>query len=637
MNDMMRMCVQTPRGERRRGVGVVASMLAAVLGSGAASAQLDLPENLRGGPLATPLPPIIIPAENPITEEKRVLGKILFWDAQLSSDNTMSCGSCHFPANGGTDPRRFPNPGRDNAYGTEDDKFTSRGIIRALKNGEYDPSPAFGLDPQATDRTAPSTLMPAHFGDLFWDGRATGEFRDPETGETVIPFNGSMESQAVEPILSSVEMAHDDRDWDEVTGKLERSVPLALAREIPADMRTAVASSAGYPELFERAFGDADITASRIGMAIATYERTLVPDQTPWDLYAAGDTEAMTPEQRQGWLNFSGNLCVACHTPPTFTDLNFHSVGVRPDSDDPGRAGFTGFKPDAGSFKTPSLRNIGLKSSFMHTGSVATIADVFDVYASETDFQANPNRSLFLPIVLSPFEEESITHFLTTALTDPRAAAEEFPFDRPRLYSEWATGEWSGGNPASLAGGVAGSGGVFPRMIAAIPPNLGNQEFRIGLDDALGGATAFVAISDLPPEDGVVRADTLEGPYTVSGDGPGAGYATHLMPLPADSARAGDVLYLQWRIEDPAAPGGVALTRPVRIELFCNGRCPDGGTDVCDADIAEPTGVLDLADLQAFVGAFMAGDETADLAAPFGVLDLGDVQAFVTAFLAGCP
>ena len=51
------------------------------------------------------LPPVPVPAENPITEPKRVLGKILFWDEQLSSDNSVACGTCHRPAWGGADAR----------------------------------------------------------------------------------------------------------------------------------------------------------------------------------------------------------------------------------------------------------------------------------------------------------------------------------------------------------------------------------------------------------------------------------------------------------------------------------------------------------------------------------------------------
>jgi hypothetical protein len=61
-------------------------------------------------PLAAGLPPVPVPAENPITEPKRVLGKILFWDEQLSSDGTVACGTCHRPSAGGADPRMVGDP-----------------------------------------------------------------------------------------------------------------------------------------------------------------------------------------------------------------------------------------------------------------------------------------------------------------------------------------------------------------------------------------------------------------------------------------------------------------------------------------------------------------------------------------------
>jgi cytochrome c peroxidase len=56
------------------------------------------------------VPPVPVPAENPITEPKRVLGKVLFWDEQLSSDDTVACGTCHLPAHGGSDPRTGRHP-----------------------------------------------------------------------------------------------------------------------------------------------------------------------------------------------------------------------------------------------------------------------------------------------------------------------------------------------------------------------------------------------------------------------------------------------------------------------------------------------------------------------------------------------
>jgi hypothetical protein len=61
------------------------------------------------------------------------------------------------------------------------------------------------------------------------------------------------------------------------------------------------------------------------------------------------------------------------------------------------------------------------------------------------------------------------------------------------------------------------------------------------------------------------------------------------------------------------------------------------GSPCNTADQAAPVGVLDLADVQAFIGAFTTGDALADIAEPAGVLDLADVQAFVGAFIAGCP
>ncbi|MBZ0172955.1 MAG: hypothetical protein K8E66_11280, partial [Phycisphaerales bacterium] len=155
----------------------------------------------------------------------------------------------------------------------------------------------------------------------------------------------------------------------------------------------------------------------------------------------------------------------------------------------------------------------------------------------------------------------------------------------------------------------------------------------IGLADALGGSIAFIAVSDQPPVGGVVDPDELAGPFTLPGWTAGEGYSTYQHPIPARPVLEGEVFYIQWRVDDPSASGGVALSPPVRVEYFCNGRC----ASTCPADVDEPFEVLDLADVQAFIAGFMSGDPLMDLAEPFGVLDLTDVQAFVSSFLAGCP
>ncbi len=228
--------------------------------------------------------------ENPVTEEKRVLGKILFWDEQLSSDDTVACGTCHIPAAGGADPRLSAHPGPDGLFGTDDDTIGSAGIVHRDISNDAVVDSVFGTDRQVTRRSSPTILMSMYAEDIFWDGRARSAFPDPlSPSDIVIASGGALESQAAVPILSNVEMASDGRTWADVTNKLAVVTPLARAVNIPADMVAALIQSPSYPELFADAFGDTDITPNRIGMAIATYERTLVPDDTPWDRFMAGD------------------------------------------------------------------------------------------------------------------------------------------------------------------------------------------------------------------------------------------------------------------------------------------------------------------------------------------------------------
>ena len=64
------------------------------------------------------------------------------------------------------------------------------------------------------------------------------------------------------------------------------------------------------------AFGDETITPTRIAYALATYQRTLFPNQTPWDRFEAGEIDALTENQRRGWEVFLTTACTICHRPP---------------------------------------------------------------------------------------------------------------------------------------------------------------------------------------------------------------------------------------------------------------------------------------------------------------------------------
>lgn len=391
------------------------------------------------------------PNENPITESKRVLGKILFWDEQLSSDNTVACGTCHKPASGGADDRLETHPGFDRLYGTADDVIGSPGIRALDSNGMQLNDPLFGHGPQVTGRATPSFFTSMFADSNFWDGRASDEFIDPITEEVVIDNGGSLESQALGPILSTVEMAQLDRDWDDVVAKLAQVSPMALATNLTDDMNDALQGGQAYGDLFRSAFGDDEITPVRIAFAIASYERTLVPNETPWDAYIAGDNNAMTADQIAGWNSFNNNTpCGNCHTPPLFSDDNFRNIGLRPSLEDLGQFEVTGQNNDRGDFKTPSLRNVGLRGALMHVGWVTDVADSIDFYnagtnnTGHTQFTADqsgiPQTNTDIDEIDvfgdDPVRRGQVVEFLNNGLTDPRAANEVFPFDRPVLASE---------------------------------------------------------------------------------------------------------------------------------------------------------------------------------------------------------
>ena len=386
--------------------------------------------------LRAALPAVPVPAGNPVTEPKRVLGKILFWDEQLSSDNTIACGSCHRPASGGADPRVGRYPGTDK--GTIDDVLGSPGIVSLDSNGLQRHDPVFGDAVQVTPRTSPSFFGAIWAPEVFWDGRAGGEFRDPLSGAVALAAGGALENQALASLANDAEMAKAGRTWAELAAKLERATPLALATDLPPDARAALEQSPRYPDLFRAAFGDPAITPVRIAFAIATYERTLVADQTPWDRYMAGDTTALSPSELFGWRAMQDFHCINCHEPPLFTNNGFFNIGLRRIEYDRGRENVTHDPEDAGEVKVPSLRNVGLRPRFMHTGEFGTIGAAVSFYRTTPALVGRddiPGAGIYA-FNMGPVTEADLRAFLSTALTDPRVRDETFPFDRPRLRSE---------------------------------------------------------------------------------------------------------------------------------------------------------------------------------------------------------
>ena|SRR5688572_15791646 len=264
----------------------------------------------------------------------------------------------------------------------------------------HDPAHGFA-EPRATStgvggklgaRNAPTVLNRLFSKDQFWDGRAQ-----------------DLEEQAHGPIVNAVEMA----------------MPSA------AECETRLGRIAGYAPLFEQAFGTPDVTMARIGQAIASFERTVLTGNSPFDRHQAGHGSALSEPAVRGMAIFNekGN-CDTCHSGFNFTDEGYHNLGVGMDAAKPdlGRFEMTKQEVDKGAFKTPTLRNVAQTAPYMHDGSEKTLRDVVAFY----DRGGRPNPWLskeMRPLGLSEREREDLLAFLEalSGETTPTSVPTSFP------------------------------------------------------------------------------------------------------------------------------------------------------------------------------------------------------------------
>lgn len=266
------------------------------------------------------------PGNNPVTDWGATLGRVLFYDRNLSANNTISCSSCHLQANAFSDPDQF-------STGFEGG-LTGRNSM-GLSNAKYYEN-----------------------GRFFWDERAS-----------------TLEIQTLLPIQDQVEMG---LTLDEMVAKLN-------AQDY-------------YPALFEKAFGDANITSSRVSLALSQFVRSMVSYESKFDIgrsqvnNTGQDFPNFTDVENLGKQVFlSGNLgrCAGCHQTDLFVGDRAFNNGLDATTTDQGLGAVTGNPNDDGKFKVPSLRNIELTGPFMHDGRFATLEEVVEHYNSGV--QAHPN------------------------------------------------------------------------------------------------------------------------------------------------------------------------------------------------------------------------------------------------------
>lgn len=210
-----------------------------------------------------------------------------------------------------------------------------------------------GVEGRLGVRNAPTILNVAYQPLQFWDGRAM-----------------SLEQQAASPIADPVEMNQPHK--------------IFLSKLVGDPV---------YTEMFRKAFGSDEVTLGRVEKALASFERTVLSGNSPFDRYQyGGDKKALSPSQVRGlalFINPQKGNCAACHLVgpqyALFTDGKFHNIGegVEDDGnfDDVGRYHETKVDADKGAFKTPTLRNVANTAPYMHDGSLLTLRQVVDFYA----------------------------------------------------------------------------------------------------------------------------------------------------------------------------------------------------------------------------------------------------------------
>jgi cytochrome c peroxidase len=153
--------------------------------------------------------------------------------------------------------------------------------------------------------------------------------------------------------------------------------------------------------------------------AIASFERTIISGNSPYDQYQfGGDEDALTSAEIRGKdLFFSDETnCGTCHTGFNLTDNDYHNIGLYVEYEDPGRWRITNDDADHGKFKVPTLRNVALTAPYMHDGSIGTLEEVIDFFAEGGVGHANQSE-LVAPMALSEQDKEDLVAFLES-LTD---------------------------------------------------------------------------------------------------------------------------------------------------------------------------------------------------------------------------
>jgi cytochrome c peroxidase len=336
------------------------------------------------------------------------LGKALFFDTRLSASGAISCASCHKP------DRQF-----------QDDLPVGHGMATG------------------TRRTMPIAGT-AYFPFLFWDGR-----KDSQWSQALGPLENPLEHGADRTMVVRLVMAAYAPQYQALFG----SVPSLSGAPEHAMPGQSGELAAAWNAMTADQQAAVNLVYANVGKSIAAFERTIEPQPTRFDAYAAAlasddATKAngiLTEAERNGLKLFIGQgNCVSCHNGPLLTDNAFHNLGLpgATASGDSGRSmavatlkddpfnclgAFSDAKPSScgelkfmesaspdliGAFRSPSLRGVAQRAPFTHAGQFATLNDVLTHYNNAP--AASFGKSELKPLGLSEAQLHDIEAFLKT-------------------------------------------------------------------------------------------------------------------------------------------------------------------------------------------------------------------------------
>ena len=310
------------------------------------------------------------PADNPITDEGATLGRVLFYDKNLSANRTVACASCHLPEQGFSDNRVL----------------------------------SVGFDGRKTERQSMGLTNARYYaaGHFFWDQRAA-----TLEEQVLMPFLDEIEmGMTLETLVQRVEGGPYYPELFEAAFGDTTVTPERISRALSQFIRSMVSTNSRYD------IGRAQVNARSDDFPNFTAEENL------------GKFLFSSPPPRGGFA------CFVCHQGEGMVPVMATTNGLDAEITDRGYGAVTGLASDEGTFKVPSLRNVELTAPYMHDGRFATLEEVIDHYSDGVQ----PAPNLTGPLARFEFnmtdtQKAALVAFLKT-LTD-RELIEDPKFSDP--------------------------------------------------------------------------------------------------------------------------------------------------------------------------------------------------------------